>query len=144
MKIDPTTGMPELPEGFRWEVGKQSKNSGRYKVTIQRQTEESKVKYKKNFFGLERGYVVTETVWKDQNSLMVMVPALDEGGNPILTGKEGYRKSPKFNYVEVLTPETILETATKVYGFWYKDYAQEVAQREAEERYLGTYPPNSL
>lgn len=143
MKINPTTGMPELPEGFRWEVGMQSKSSGGYKVTIQRQTEVTKTKYKKNFFGFERGYVATEMVWEDQNSLMITVPMLDSEGNPRFDGPAEHKR-PRYEYVRVLTPKTILETATKVYDVWYRDYAQEVAQREAEERYLGTYPPNSL
>lgn len=150
IEIDPTTGLPSLPEGQRWRVGKGERymTTRAYEVSLQRlETEDVITVVKRRRFLAD--VVKTETVstWVWVDSRWIGDDETDENGESILedvsynTGYHaGILQRPEWAAVKDLTPADILRFATEI----AEEQEKARARQENEKKLLGTYPPLRL
>lgn len=162
VNIDPTTGLPELPEGYFWEVKPYEHTSyGMYNTTKELRGYEvciTTLRETTTTAKKERWYdkAVTKTEVKPVSVMSRRL--IDPSKYAAASEKsEAYHKNGALwgggydffgaTYYDYITPEIVLEEATKLYTAWQE--ALEVsrvaeAKREVSEALVGVYPPKSL
>ena len=130
-ELDPTTGLPALPEGYWWEVREESRvyynPSPRYVVAI------------KHMVTTPEHSVDDESFW---GFIFMVKRVVPEATKPEYECSSAVYDEDGLD-VTYLTPELVLKTAQKVLTNWntFKDLVVKRAQSEA---LLGDYPPKSL
>lgn len=158
MNIDPTTGLPALPEGYFWKVaphtstlyppvGKSYKEVRGYKVAICTIRPVTKTLGKKNWWSVAK--VVTEDTVVEVIKKRLIDPEKKAAAD------EQYLKNPSVYWCDFythvhydhITSEIIKEAAIELYSTWQENLeAKRVAKakREVTEALLGAYPPKVL
>jgi hypothetical protein len=133
VRLDTRTGLPELPEGYWWEVAKSKSDSWREEIffTVGIRTR-----------GVVREHTVASTTfWGAFFNRRVTVPAKEVDMWVVslsVTDENCVEVDVKF-----LTPENILATAYRVVKRFHDD--RETARLKLQsESLLGAYPPKTL
>lgn len=145
--INAETGLPALPEGYRWYIDKGYDGFG---ITIQREedtgskfVERPRTRWERFIrdYSLKGSYqdvtLVGEERWKQEMSQTILtIPALVERR---LTSKMDSDSHFVSDVARILDEQTILENA--------KDLVERFdrkRQAKASEKYVGAYPPGKL
>lgn len=178
MNIDPTTGLPALPEGYFWEVRRhmESIHAGNafsgyskpwdvpagYEVCIMvtrtcTVAHEGTITRPKVRWWEAQPVMTTPTTYTEEKvttlvkSKRIIDPAKVAANNEAyeFDAQAGWDVSITYppTYYDHITPELVLEFATKCYTEWQavlEDNRVAKAEREVSEALVGVYPPKAL
>lgn len=136
MKISEMTGLPELPEGFYFNVSHQPTYGGEdyyaMKIMSKREVEEVEVVPTAHGF------------WQELIAMLSFRPAFREEFKTVTKytthRKEKIREMGSKKAATHLTDEVVYEAAVRAHAAWQED----MAAREAHFRFIGDYPPNTI
>lgn len=165
MELSEITGLPELPEGYRFRIALvPSVTIGvvhSYQVYIDRLVTKKIQKYKSSRKRLKIT-TTTEDEWVPYRQQIVGVRVFEEelirdewddgwsgttSGLRFLCDEKVDGETHHYAVAEELTPEDILRTAVEMTDSLRKQWAEQerqLAVARANEKFLGTYPPNRL
>lgn len=159
VNIDPTTGLPALPEGYFWEVkpyihtdyrhmgSEYNKEMRGYAVHIKTMRTVTTTSKKVRWW--DKVVTTTEEKAVSVASKRLIEPEKHDEAYELYTSPDSVIWHDYFQNVHYdhITPELVLEFAAKCYTEWQDELeAKRVAKakREASEALVGVYPPKAL